>query len=135
VADDKRDISWKLSLGNISEDEARELIESGGYYYVVSGDSWTRAVEAVKFYLALKDQDLPVILDRADAILRRFRGEDYVGIVPHTTFPSYCCGLFPEEYGTILDFMHVYREDMESYGDQIKWLPEECRDLIKQTVP
>ena len=36
-------------------------------------------------------------------------------------------GTYPAD---IIDFMHVYREEMEKFGDAIEWLPEEEARLI-----
>ena len=41
-----------------------------------------------------------------------------------------CEELFPEKYGAIIDFIHVYGEEMEKFGDAIEWLPEEEAKLI-----
>lgn len=102
---------------------------SRGYYYTVGGKAWTRAAESVRFYLALRDAGLPVILDDAEAILARFEGTDLVGIVPRTVAPVYCSDIFPGDLGTILDFINVYDEDMESFGNSITWFPEEPAEL------
>ena len=45
-----------------------------------------------------------------------------------STSLSYCEEMFP---GKVIDFMHVYDEDMVKYGDAIEWLPEEEAELIK----
>lgn len=97
--------------------------QNGGYYFSVAGKSWNRSVEAVNFYVAIHDAGFPVVLCDADEILKRFQGRDLIGIVPRDTVPKYCESLFPEKYGKILDFMHVYDED--DWRGQIEWLPEE----------
>ncbi len=33
--------------------------------------------------------------------------------------------MFPEKHGPVIDFMHVYEEEIELFGDQIEWLPLE----------
>ena len=33
--------------------------------------------------------------------------------------------MFPKEYGHVIDFMHVYKEEYEQFGDKIEWLPLE----------
>ena len=53
-----------------------------------------------------------------------------MGIVPHYVIPKYCEGMFPAKYGRVIDFMHVYEEEMGEYGDQIEWLPEEEAALL-----
>jgi hypothetical protein len=79
----------------------------------------------VRFYTALSAAGLPVLLSDAEDIMTRFDGTGYIGIVPHSVPTRYCEELFPEKYGDIIDFMHVYREEMEKFGDAIEWLPEE----------
>ena len=37
--------------------------------------------------------------------------------------------MFPEEYGRVVDFMHVYDEEIEKFGDQIIWLPMEQAEI------
>lgn len=76
--------------------------------------------------LFAKDGEVyPVVLEDAEEILARFDGTDYVGIVPHSVIPKYCEGMFPAKYGRVIDFMHVYDEEIEQYGSQIEWLPLE----------
>ena len=73
---------------------------------------------------------MPVIIDDADEILSRFEGTDYIGIVPHHVIPKYCEDLFPPKYGHVIDFMHVFDEDMEEFGASIEWIPETPAHLI-----
>ena len=96
---------------------------SGGYFDNIS----------LYYYVALKAEGLPVILRDAEEILARFDATDYVGIVPHHIATRYCEHRFPQEYGHIIDFMHVYEEEMEQYGEQIKWLPESPARLTDET--
>ena len=102
-----------------------------GYYFLVAGKH--RAKEAVAFYTALNEAGLPVILRDAEEILARFEGTDYVGIVPHSVIPKYCESMFPPAYGPVIDFMHVYEEEIELFGDQIEWLPQEEAMLQDQS--
>ncbi len=73
---------------------------------------------------------LPVVLEDAEEILARFEGSDYIGIVPHHVIPKYCEGMFPSQYGHVIDFIHVYDEDLETIGDSIEWLLEPEAKLI-----
>ena len=57
-------------------------------------------------------------------------GKDNVGIVPHDVFPCYCEGRFPERFGKMLDFMHVYSEELDELSGDIEWLPEEAAELL-----
>ena len=124
VFHDRRTLDWKVKRGEMTEEEA--AAHPCGYYFAVAGKH--RAEEAVKFYMAISDAGLPVVLRDADEILSRFKASDYIGIVPHSVIPKYCEGMFPAKYGKVIDFMHVYDEDIALYGDQIEWLPlEEAR--------
>ena len=74
------------------------------------------------------------MLRDAKEILARFEETDYIGIVPHNIIPKYCEGMFPAEYGRVVDFMHVYDEEIQEFGLQIIWLPEEPAELKQTTV-
>lgn len=134
VCHDRQEAELLLHLGKLSDDEFQQMRKSWGYYYVVAGKAWSRAVEAVHFYVALKRAGLPVILNDAQAILARFKGEDLVGVVPRDVTPVYCEGLFPKRLGTILDFMHVWDDDMANFGDRIEWLPEPEARLASEAL-
>lgn len=125
VCHDRREAEFRHRVGELSDEEFRASVQSWGYYYVVAGKAWNRAVEAVHFYVALKRAGLPVVLRDALSILARFKGEDLIGVVPRDVIPVYCEGIFPKSYGAILDFMHVCDEDMAAFGDKIEWLPED----------
>ena len=128
VMHDRYDLDFKYRTGKIQEDEYRQRLLVSGYYFLVRGTY--RAAEAVRFYTALSAAGLPVVLDDADNIMSRFDGTGYVGIVPHSVPTKYCKDLFPEKYGDIIDFIHVYEEEIENFGDAIEWLPEEKAGLF-----
>ena len=46
---------------------------------------------------------------------------------PFKTIPTYCESMFPNHYGKILDFMHVYDDDI--WIRDIEWLPEKEAEL------
>jgi hypothetical protein len=98
-----------------------------GFYYQITGKH--RPMESVNFYLALHDAGLPVMISDAEEILARFDASDYIGIVPHDTIPKYCESMFPKEYGRVIDYMHVYEEDLGKYKDDIIWLPVDQAEL------
>ena len=120
VCHDRENMEWLIQSGRIRKEEAER--RPCGYYFLICGKH--RPMESVSFYLALHDAGLPVLLSDADEILARLEGSGYVGIVPHDVSPKYCESRFPEEFGKVIDFMHVYEEDMELYGNSILWLPE-----------
>lgn len=121
VCHDKDNIEWKVRAGLMTEEQASR--HPCGFYYALAGKH--RQFETVNFYVALNNAGLPVYLYDAEEILARFDGSDYVGIVPHSVIPKYCEGMFPKEYGHVIDFMHVYKEEYEQFGDKIEWLPLE----------
>ena len=123
VCHDRWIAEFRHRAGELSDEEFRAAKQAWGYYYVVAGKAWNRAVGAVLFYVALKRAGLPGVLRDARAILSRFKGEDVIGVVPRDVIPVYYESMFPKCHGTILDFMHVYDEDMAAFGDKIEWLP------------
>ena len=128
VQHDRGYLDYLFRSGQISESEYHKKIDAAGYFFVVAGKY--RATEALKFYTSLSAAGLPVILNDADEIRARYDGSGYVGIVPRSCPTRYCEGLFPEKYGRIIDFVHVYEEEMAHFGDAIEWLPEEEAELI-----
>ncbi len=86
--------------------------------------------QEINFYVALSVAGLPVVLDDAEEILARYDGSDYIGIVPHDTPTRYCENLFHSEYGNVIDFMHIYDDEMPILEDMIIWLPEPPAILI-----
>lgn len=134
VCHDRQEAELPFSLGRLNDDELHNTKKSWGYYFVVAGKAWNRAVEAVHFYVALKRAGLPVVLRDARAILARFKGDDLVGVVPRDVISVYCEGMFPERFGTILDFMHVYDEEIANFGGKIEWLPEPEARLASEAL-
>jgi len=125
VSHDRHTLAWKVATGHITQEEADR--HPNGYYFSVSGKH--RTFETVSFYVALSAAGFPVFLYDADAILARIEGSDYIGIVPHHIIPKYCESMFPEKYGKVVDFMHVYDEDIAELGAAIEWLPMEQAEL------
>ena len=128
VRHDMRDLEWELRSGDISEEEYANNLKDAGYYFAISGRR--RQFEAVSFYLALSRAGLPVVIEDAEQLLARFEGTDWVGVVPHHVFTRYCEGLFPDEYGDIIDFTHVYRRE-DVWFDRVVWLPEDEANLME----
>lgn len=126
VRHDRQEIDWMVRAGKLTEEEAAK--HPNGFYYTVAGKHCPG--EAVHFYVALSQAGLPVILHDAKEILARFEATDYVGIVPHFVTPKYCEDMFPAKYGRVIDFFHVYKEEMELFGNEIEWLPLDNAELI-----
>lgn len=131
VRHDEHRLGYLFRSGQISENEYNERKEEAGYYFSVRGKSWSRSVEAVNFFVAIREKGYPVVLEDAEGIMARFDGTDLIGIVPQNCPTRYCESRFPAKYGTILDFMHVDEEDLIKFGDRIEWLPERPAKLIE----
>ena len=127
VRHDRQSLDYKVRIGELTAEEAAK--RPCGFYFAAAGKHRQR--EAVSFYVSLSKEGVPVILHDADEILARFEGNDYVGIVPHSVIPKYCESMFPAEYGRVIDFIHVYDEEMGLYGSEIDWLPLDKAELIE----
>lgn len=100
-----------------------------GYYFEVAGKFWTRSVEAIKFYVALRESGVAVSLRDGQGIKERALGQGIIGIVPKRIYPFYCESWFPGMY--IIDFMHLpdSNEDVKKMIDKVVWIPEEKQYL------
>ncbi|WP_022762055.1 hypothetical protein [Butyrivibrio sp. AD3002] len=45
-------------------------------------------------------------------------------------YTRYCSDLFTDEYGDIIDFTHVYKDE-DAWFDKITWIPEEPAVLLQ----
>ena len=121
-------MDYELRAGKITEEEYKAKITSAGYYFMIAGKH--RPEESINFFVALREEGLPVILNDAEEILARLEGTDYIGIVPHRVIPKYCEGMFPDRYGHVIDFMHAYSDEYEELKDYIEWLPEDPAEVL-----
>ena len=115
VCHDRYTLDWKVTIGELTQEEADRLPR--GYFFHIAGKH--RPMESVRFYLAIHDAGLPVIISTAEEILARYEGTDYIGIVPHSETPKYCESMFPAKYGRVIDFTHVYEDEDEWFGQII----------------
>lgn len=102
-----------------------------GFYFRVAGSSWTRTIEAVNFYLALRRAGLPVIIHQASKLKERLTGDEKIGIVPDGVFPSYCHSMFEGE--DIIDFMNLPLENRDAFAARCVWQPV-TRAYLKDEV-
>lgn len=114
---------WEVCRGgNSTHVSLMVSSDKDGYYLILAGSAWTRCMETIRFYLALRDAGLPVILIDGKLILDRILERDKFGIVPDDVMPVYCEGLFPEE--EILDFIHLPVEKRDEVVKCCSWYPE-----------
>lgn len=105
---------WEVCRGGNSTHIGLHAVEDEkGYYLYLAGSSVGRCVEAIKFYLALKREGIPVYLTDAQELADRLKGKEIIGIVPDGIIPRYCSSWFPDE--DIIAYMN---------------LPYECRDEV-----
>ena len=100
--------------------------QKGDYYFVVDGRSESRFIEAINFYLAIRDMNLPVVLNDSGLFLARLKGEENLGIVPRGIIPRYCEGRFPDQ--KIYSFLNIY-EDEEAIVPYVKWQVEDIPEV------
>lgn len=129
VRSDKQRLDYLLRAREITQEEYDARIQNSGYYFQIVG--MQRQFESVTFYVALTDAGFPVIISGADELISRFDGTDYIGIVPHHLPTRYCESLFPDKYGVIIDFTHVYKDE-DLWFEKIEWIPEEPAALINE---
>ena len=92
--------------------------QKGDYYFVVDGRAESRFIEAINFYLAIRDMNLPVVLNDSNLLLSRLKGEENIGVVPRGIIPRYCESRFPDE--EIRSFMNIYADE-EAIVPYVKW--------------
>ena len=114
---------WEVCRGgNSTHISLMVLSDQGGSYLLLAGSAWTRCLETVRFYLALRAAGLPVLLRDGSAILNRLLERDKLGIVPDDVLPFYCEELFPAE--KILDFIHLPVIKRDEVIQHCNWYPE-----------
>lgn len=68
-----------------------------GFYLEISGKSYGRSIETIKFFNILRDNNVPVYLCDAEELLNRVLENDKIGIVPDYTITRYQESSFPNE--------------------------------------
>ena len=101
-----------------------------GYYLIVAGSALWRSAETIKFFLALRKLQVPVLIRDAELLKKRLLGEELVGIVPVGVFPRYCSSWFPNE--DINSFINLSYEKAEEEVRRAEWLPLQKIKLRKQ---
>lgn len=124
---------WEVCRGgNSTHIDLYVRHNENGFFLSVRGKAWTRSIEAIKFYNALRAEGVAVYLHDAKGITDRLLGRDRLGIVPEHVIPSYCEAWFPGM--DILDFMNLpYEQDeYELMLPKITWLEEQEQKLLKK---
>lgn len=111
---------WEVCRGGNSTHIDLYVVEDeDGYYLRVAGTSTWRSVEAIKFFLALHNAGMPVVIREAELLKDRLRGMEKVGIVPFGVTPAYCQSWFPGEH--IEAFMNLSDSEPEKMAARCVW--------------
>ena len=122
---------WEVCRGGNSTHVALCVVQDEqGYYLILSGDAWSRTIETVKFYLALRRAGVPVYLNEAYTLANRLHEVEKIGIVPEGVIPVYCESRFPEEH--IIDYINLPIEDREKLLPYCVWQKEPSVYLNKE---
>ena len=122
---------WEVCAGgNSTHIDLYVCHEYGAYSLTVRGKSYSRSIETIKFYNALRRTGVAVYLCDAQELVDRVTERDVIGIVPCEVYPVYCESLFPNM--DILDFMNLpyEREDVAKMLPYITWFPEKEVQLV-----
>lgn len=90
-----------------------------GFYFEISGKSYGRSIETIRFYNALKEANIPVYLCDAKELLNRVLEKNKIGIVPDYTITKYQESNFEDE--KIIDFVHLDDEKEEEMIKLAEW--------------
>lgn len=116
---------WEVCRGgnstHVSLYVGTDKVADGCYHLALAAKSYTRCVEAIKFYLALRHAGFPVIIYGASFLKNRLLGLERVGIVPYEILPIYCHNMFPGE--DMDSFMHLDYEDPSAEIELAEWQP------------
>ena len=111
---------WEVCRGGNSTHIALQVgNDDKGYFLYLSGSSYGRANETLKFFLALSRVGLPVYLHDSDIFLKRVKGTEKIGVMPQCVIPKYCESAFPDE--KIISFMNLPYENTETVASKCVW--------------
>ncbi len=114
---------WEVCRGGNSTHISLYVAKSeNGYYLGLSGSSWSRSIETIKFYLALRKCGVAVCLYRAREITDRLLERDLIGIVPMRMTPAYCDLHFPGY--DICDYINLPEDKRDEVMEKVTWLKE-----------
>lgn len=113
---------WEVCRGGNSTHVSLYVVsDKDGFYLSVAGDAWSRTIETVKFYLALRKAELPVFIHEAESLAARLDETEKIGIVPDGVMPAYCQSWFPKEH--IIDYMNLPTEKATELLPFCVWQP------------
>lgn len=121
---------WEICRGGNSTHISLYVCKNDqGFYFSIDGYSWTRSVESIKFYLAIRKAGFPIVIRYGKQLAARLSGSDEIGIVPDGVFPGYCEAYFTDK--RIIDYINLPHENRESWSKYCEWVPEPELKIIK----
>lgn len=93
--------------------------DAKGYFLSLSGSSWGRTIETVKFFNALHRMGIPVCVREANLLVERMLETEKIGIIPEGIMPAYCEMYFPGE--DIIAFRNLPEEHREEVAKHCLW--------------
>ena len=122
---------WEVCRGGNSTHVSLGVYhDEKGYYLILTGSAWIRCIETIRFYLALREAGVPVILNEGRQLLARMLEVDKIGIVPNGVWPAYCDGMFPEE--KLLDFINLPTKKQDEVVKHCTWFQEPLVTLAEE---
>ena len=111
---------WEVCRGGNSTHISLYIGEDEkGFYFEISGKSYGRSIETIRFFNALRDNNIPIYLCDAEELLNRVLEKDKIGIVPDYTVTKYQESNFQNE--KIIDFVHLDYEKEEEMIKLAEW--------------
>lgn len=123
---------WEVCRGGNSTHISLSVYgDNTGLFLCLSGSSYMRTNETLKFYLSLIRKGIPVYLQDGNILMNRLKGTEKVGVVPQGTIPKYRHSDFPNE--NIISFMNLPYEDTDKVASRCVWQElEEVRLLPEE---
>ena len=111
---------WEVCRGGNSTHISLYVGEDeNGFYLKISGKSYVRSIETIKFYNAIRDAGVPVFLCDAEELLNRVKEVDKIGVVPDDTITMY--QELSLENEKIVDFVHLDYENEAEMSRLVDW--------------
>lgn len=107
-----------------------EYKEDKGYYLWIEGSSWSRMIETLKFYNALRNEGVAVYIYESERMKERLLQEGYIGIIHQHCLSIHCEHKFPGM--NVYDFVNLSYEpgEFEMLLPKITWLKEREVKLV-----
>jgi len=115
---------WEVCRGGNSTHVSLYVAkDERGWWLALAGSSYGRSIETIKFFLALYDAGIPILIRDGKELADMICGRDFIGIVSEDVFPRYCSEWFPGE--NMLSYMNLPHEERDEVIKASYWYPIE----------